>query len=156
MAYLQKKWKNLRDCFSRELRKITVGSETKKKPEYIYYEQLSFLEKVISPKEWKIYTMEEQEESSNTNSAPKRPKLVKLSLTERQTHINSGETSIQKEAEIDCDRMFLLSLLDPLKQIPEYARFGVKRKLMEVLDNELQIHAQTIAPQITITENFIT
>jgi hypothetical protein len=44
--------------------------------------------------------------------------------------------------------MFLLSLLNPLKQIPEHARFRVKMKMMEVIEAEMKICRPTLAPQM--------
>jgi hypothetical protein len=68
-----------------------------------------------------------------------------VSAVERSVHSREQR---EKELESDCDRMFLLSLLNPLKQIPEHARFGVKRKLMEVIEAEMKIYRPTPAPQM--------
>ena len=68
-----------------------------------------------------------------------------VSAVERSVHCREER---EREMENDCDRMFLLSLLNPLKQIPEHARFGVKRKLMEVIDVEMKSYRLSLAPQI--------
>ncbi|XP_049871226.1 uncharacterized protein LOC126370433 [Pectinophora gossypiella] len=47
---LQKRWKNLRDCFTRELRRlkdVKSGSAAKRKSQYTYFNQLLFLKSVL-------------------------------------------------------------------------------------------------------------
>lgn len=49
---LQRRWKNLRDCYTRELlriMKLKASGKTDRKRGYIYYKQLSFLRKVVKP-----------------------------------------------------------------------------------------------------------
>ena len=65
-----------------------------------------------------------------------------VSAVERSVHCREER---EREMENDCDRMFLLSLLNPLKQIPEHARFGVKRKLMEVIGVEMKSYRPSLA-----------
>lgn len=47
-----------------------------------------------------------------------------------------------QQMEQDDDRMFLLSLLKPLKQIPEPLRFFVRMELMNVI-NQAQVNSQS-------------
>jgi hypothetical protein len=84
--------------------------------------------------------------SSNKTKNKQDPVGERLvSALERSVHSREQR---ERELESDCDRMFLLSLLNPLKQIPENARFGVKRKLMEVIEAEMKIYRPTLAPQM--------
>lgn len=51
----------------------------------------------------------------------------------------------EQTLENDSDRLFLLSLLAPLKLIPEHARFAVKRKVMDVIYSQLNYSTATPA-----------
>lgn len=49
---LQRRWKNLRDCYTRELlrlMKVKASGNVDRKRGYIYFKQLSFLRKVVKP-----------------------------------------------------------------------------------------------------------
>lgn len=49
---LQKRWKNLRDCYTRELFrivKVKANGKIDRKKGYVFFNQLSFLKKVIKP-----------------------------------------------------------------------------------------------------------
>lgn len=49
---LQRRWKNLRDCYTRELlrlMKVKASGNIDRKRGYIYFKQLSFLRKVVKP-----------------------------------------------------------------------------------------------------------
>lgn len=50
-----------------------------------------------------------------------------------------------KKYEEDADRLFLLSLLKPLKQIPEPLRFSVKMDLMKIINNaQINSHSASL------------
>ncbi|CAH1984223.1 unnamed protein product [Acanthoscelides obtectus] len=127
---LQRRWKNLRDCYARELVRP-------KKSSYLYYQQLSFLQNVIK-RHKRIFPIEPVPESPNQ----KQPANVLLSLKGAAAALAGGASSGEDQAappdstevdESDCDRLFLMSLVKPLKDIPEDARFEVKMEIMQII-----------------------
>lgn len=153
---LQRKWKSLRDCFSRELarvKKLNSGSETSRKNPYVYYNQLLFLKPIIQnkPTETNINIPNDHvsegdlrgsscSQVSNNEPSYKKKKTTLIKPIEKEI-INALHKSAElreeqmKNYEEDADRLFLLSLLKPLKQIPEPLRFSVKTNLMKVINN---------------------
>ncbi|KAG5895225.1 hypothetical protein JTB14_003442 [Gonioctena quinquepunctata] len=87
------------------------------------------------------------EDDSPTTVVKKEPHSTSISY-ESPYHETSNHSSrdplealIVKEPEIhpeDCDRLFLLSLVKPLKTIPEDKRFDVKMEMMQVIQNAQQ------------------
>ncbi|KAG8239284.1 hypothetical protein J437_LFUL017377, partial [Ladona fulva] len=70
--HIQRRWKSLRDCYSRELkiqREIKSGSGSRKRPVYVFFKQLSFLEKTFVSK-GNINSIVEEEEQSFLSSPP--------------------------------------------------------------------------------------
>jgi len=152
---LQRKWKSLRDCFSRELsriKKLKSGSETSRKNPYVYYNQLLFLKPIIQNKPTETNIIPNADESGddlgssfNTNVLNNEPSSKKKKVNQRNSVeneiINALHQSVElrkeqtKNYEEDADRLFLLSLLKPLKEIPEHLRFSVKMNLMKVINN---------------------
>jgi len=150
---LQRKWKSLRDCFSRELgrmKKFKSGSEISRKNPYVYYNQLSFLKPIIQNKPTEKNLIPDVDESGddgpssskvlNNEPSSKKKKVTSTNSIENKI-INALHKSVEfreeqtNKYEEDTDRLFLLSLLKPLKQIPEPLRFSVKIDLMKVINN---------------------
>ncbi|XP_067002507.2 uncharacterized protein [Anabrus simplex] len=156
---LARRWKSLRDCYCRELQRqkcFKSGSMDSRRPVYVYFKQLSFLKNIVKVKDTTNSGAENdiQPTSEVTSMRARETVLPSVSSeSKRRKPIHSVEEEVintlhravdimegrnrEQSIEDDCDKMFLMSLLTPLKQIPEYARFGVKRKLMEVLEVEL-------------------
>lgn len=70
---MQRKWKSLRDCFSRELgriKKLKSGSETSRKNPYIYYNQLLFLKPIIQNKPTETNIIPDVDESEDDLGSP--------------------------------------------------------------------------------------
>lgn len=157
---LLRKWKSLRDCFSREcqrLAKMKSGSAASRKTQYVFYNQLSFLQKVIKSKDTSSNLEEaaaaeipiDDEEAttsspgSSTEHRHKRKKVEKVEKvsSDVQQLVNVLQAGIQsreereKSKEDDGDRLFLLSLLNPMKLIPEHLRFSVRMQMMQVIEN---------------------
>ncbi|KAK7074956.1 hypothetical protein SK128_015336 [Halocaridina rubra] len=155
---LQRKWKSLRDCYTRErqrLAKIKSGSSVARKTQYVYYNRLSFLQRVIKGRDTSN-NMEEaaaeerpsdSEQPSTTSTVQhveagkgKRKRVDDIS-SEVQCLVNVLQAGMQsreereKRNEEDEDRLFLLSLLTPMKRIPEHLRFGVRMEIMQVIQN---------------------
>ncbi|XP_076045702.1 uncharacterized protein LOC143027943 [Oratosquilla oratoria] len=155
---LQRKWKSLRDCYSRErqrLAKLKSGSAVSRKTQYVFYNHLSFLQNVIKSKgssnNLEEPTAEEKpsetEQPSACSSVPnveekggKRKKVEQISPeVERLMNVLQAGMQSREERETlkeqDDDRLFLLSLLKPMKKIPEHLRLGVRIQIMQVIDN---------------------
>jgi hypothetical protein len=162
---LQRKWKSLRDCFSRELgrvKKLKSGSETSRKNPYVFYNQLLFLKPIIQNKSTETNIMPDADESgddlggpstsqvSNSEPSSKKKKTTSINLLEKEI-IEALHKSVElreeqtKKYEEDADRLFLLSLLKPLKEIPEHLRFSVKMDLMKITNNaQINSHSASL------------
>lgn len=145
---LQRKWKNLRDCYNRERQRVTRikrGSAVPRKSQYVFHNQLSFLHRVVKGKDTSnsIEEFGEQASTSSTvkNGAAGRGKRKKVGsispeveclVNVLQDGMKARDEREQKNEEDD-DRLFLLSLLKPMKQIPEHLRLGVRMQIMQVI-----------------------
>ncbi|XP_063625241.1 uncharacterized protein LOC134796978 [Cydia splendana] len=107
-ADLQKKWKNLKDSFSRELasqKKSVSGESGKKKRKYIYFDQLSFLIAINTPRDTSsnVKPMEEcaksDIQSDEENTQPKQDTRRSRHLRKKQTgaEVKKGNTDIDEE-----------------------------------------------------------
>lgn len=148
---LQKKWKGLRTCYGREVKrkKITKsGSEADRKSEYVYFKQLQFLQKVTAVRE-----SPEQDEGEGQENVADNGEMSADRSTKKQTkrklpkHVEQENDPIiltlqksidsrerQHEEELDEDRMFLLSLLSSLKKVPEETKMTTKIKILTILN----------------------
>lgn len=153
---LQRKWKSLRDCYSREcqrLSKTKSRSAASRKSPYMYYMHLSFLSPIIKSKSntgnsKELPAGETVDDFSKPMSPPPEPRIVKTGKKRKLKNVSrdvkdivniltaSMNTRDDKETvrENDSDRLFLLSLLQPLQEIPEYLRFSVKMEMMQVIE----------------------
>ena len=166
---MQRKWKSLRDCYSRErlrLAKIKRGSSVPRKTQYIFFNQLAFLEKVIKGKvtsnnveEAAIEERPSDIEQPLTSAVGQsveawrgKRKKVDIISPDIECLANALQAGLQareereKMKEDDDDRLFLLSLLNPMKKIPEDLRFGVRMQMMQVIRNAT---LQTVMQQST-------
>ncbi|XP_049809278.1 uncharacterized protein LOC126252430 [Schistocerca nitens] len=147
---LRKRWKNLRGSFARELQRrksLKSGSGATRKSQYIYFNQLSFLQTVVSIRESEQaedpHENEEQEAASRAGAVPLRRNRKRRKEDDEDQLIKLLNASIQqrelreRQAEEDEDRMFLLSLLNPLRGIPKKRKMETKIKIMSVI-NEAQ------------------
>lgn len=134
------------------IKKLKSGSETSRKNPYVYYNQLLFLKPIIQNKPTETNIIPDADESGddlrgsfNTNVLNNEPNSKKKKVNQRNSVeneiINALHQSVElrkeqtKNYEEDADRLFLLSLLKPLKEIPEHLRFSVKMDLMKVINN---------------------
>lgn len=165
---MQKKWKNIRDCYARELKKQRTLSSGKRARRYIYYKRLQFLENHVSHKE-KTRNLDKDttDEAScdedkdvtgercltgpstlrrlmpkpvEKHSAP----IVESSLSARRKEVENSLMVRRKEEEKrnddDDEKLFCLSLYAELKKVPENFRLKTKIDILNVLQ-----HAQALA-----------
>ncbi|XP_046830030.1 uncharacterized protein LOC124429164 [Vespa crabro] len=150
----QRKWKSLRDCYSRELLKIKKeksGSGTPaNRKQYMYYNKLSFLQTVVKPMSGVIENVEnmtmlvkkeperqgEVEASLKSRSRNKRNISDMKQLEEDKLFVSVAEKLMrgksQETMEKDEDTLFVLSLVPELKKIPDDIKLDVKCELLNV------------------------
>ncbi|XP_063230399.1 uncharacterized protein LOC134535257 [Bacillus rossius redtenbacheri] len=143
-ADLQRKWKNLRDCFRRELakqRNCKSGSAADGRKQYIYFQQLTFLLPVCDTKP----TTEESPDlhtqatpAAATSTAPTSLKRKKPSPeTEELELLQSLRRNMEKRhagrEEEDSDRHFLLSLLPYFKRLPDDMKLEIQSDFLNTL-----------------------
>ncbi|KAG8264264.1 hypothetical protein J6590_014551 [Homalodisca vitripennis] len=163
-ASLQKRWKNLRDSFARELRKKKTtksGSAAVKSTPYIYFQRLMFLENTMRNKETQSSIEEDEttvlqdvdERSDNEDlTIPQRPlssgiKRPKMNPVDKHfsdiltKSISLRESQTLPESD-DEDKLFCLSLYKELKREPQHVRIRTKIQLLEVIQRAQDIHTQ--------------
>ncbi|CAK1589984.1 unnamed protein product [Parnassius mnemosyne] len=145
---LQKKWRNIRDCFvkAHKAKQTKSGSAAKKKIPYIFYDKLLFLKDTISfkttisnvtvVKEDVIEAAENDDTiPSNTSSCtPKRRKKNKNNNRVNKELIGVLNRNLErKNFEDDEDRLFFLSLVKEFKKIPDHMRIQTKLEILRVI-----------------------
>lgn len=138
---LQKKWKVLRDGYTRYTRKIKPksGSAATKIRPYPYYEQLSFL-KVIEERPDKSDSLEEKSEGNDHNkesakksySALKRRHKTEDNLIEKLSKRIDEKPSSNLAVEDD-DKLFLLSLAGEFKKIKDQYKLDARSEIINVI-----------------------
>ncbi|KAK2575654.1 hypothetical protein KPH14_012054 [Odynerus spinipes] len=154
IEWLQKKWKNFRNSFSRELAKRKRCKSGSEKPlkTYMYFEQMSFLKPSLSHAESSNNSSSveeneiESEEYDDTLEIPSfttpHPYSFSQSTSRKRKVTDKGDfaTSLkrkQKNEETimnDPDRHFLLSLLCDFKKIPDALKAKVKIDIINAIE----------------------
>lgn len=161
---MRRKWKNLRDSFVRELkqRNSDVGNvfkRNKRKSLYMWFNQLEFLRDLSTPKiknqlevEMNVvnanvvytYSEDTDDESDDGNDSPSK-KMIGTESYKKQD-VKSESKYIQKNnlietdiKEMDSDKLFLLSLLDDFKRIPEKHKMQAKCEILNIINKTLQM-----------------
>lgn len=163
---LQKRWRNLRDNFARELNKKRYNSNHKRKSTYVYFDSLFFLSNVIKCRNESSQntgdTSMDSEFQENAETNRNSCKLVFLQgrddelkqeieeadedsnfqstsqgwnsyVEESLEHSESKLRRIERSKSDDDDELFLLSLLGPLKKIPEHRRLYTRVEILKVI-----------------------
>ncbi|CAG9565416.1 unnamed protein product [Danaus chrysippus] len=137
---LQKRWKNIRTSFARELkRQKNYGSGANRKSEYVYYKQLRFLSNVMNIAEKEVD--EEPEyvyydvdvEFNQTTDGSKYEKRIENKFKRKMI---DDEDTIDNNEDNE-DRLFLLSLHETLRRIPKSKKTAVKIKLLSVINEAM-------------------
>lgn len=139
---------SIRSCYAREVKRqknIKSGSgATNRKSEYIYFKQLQFLQEVVAIREEGVE--EENSENTEVGERPKQKVINKRKLTVdddpfvqalnnsiEQRRRETTEQRLRETAEVDEDRLFLLSLLSTLKNLPPQVKMATKIKMLTLL-----------------------
>lgn len=154
---LQKKWKNLRDTFVREMKKTknAPSGSGASKIQYIYFQRLMFLERSVRNKktESNIQNTSENSETGNEESTadaredimrPPNQNIKRKKMTAADAEFlniiknnistrNQQQPLVSSVTEGDDDKLFCLSLHKELLKVPEANRIAVKIELMKIL-----------------------
>jgi hypothetical protein len=156
MHSYKKKWKNIRDCYFREIRRLKnarSGAAAPKKSTYIYFDQLQFLNVITEcgpiASNFERATEPEAAEISETQSSqgyipPQKKKrnddVISMEMVNAlKSSINSREESERH----DSDKFFLLSLLDDFKKIPDYSKNSAKIEMLNVVQKYQALRASS-------------
>ncbi|KAL4111820.1 hypothetical protein QTP88_015705 [Uroleucon formosanum] len=141
---LQQKWKNIRTSFSRKLKRRSgakSGAAASRKISYIYFPQLQFLKETVQKNQTQA-SIDETEVVSNDEGgnvqirsliAKNKKKSDDDSLIEVLKESISLRENRERKQECDSDRLFMLSLLDDFRKIPEDRRLPTKMELLDVI-----------------------
>ena len=175
---LQRKWKSLRDCYSRERQRVLQvkrGGQSSRRAQYIFSDQLSFLDGVMKTKVIPGFPRETLSEERFSDDEPidqtgrgsdqiegaeqsspgpscsesqtpaivikdgrrKRRKLARSQMDfdfiENVVKENNSNSFVQRDQHDNTDKLFLMSLVEPLQKIPEPLRFGVRLQIMQII-----------------------
>ncbi|XP_073962895.1 uncharacterized protein, partial [Choristoneura fumiferana] len=138
-AEIQKKWKNLKDCFSRELtaQKNFVSRQSGKKRRKYIFDQLSFLIPVHTPRETSgsVKSMDEYEKSdiqSDEESTPQKQD------SRRSTHLRKTGVTVAKakkgNTDFDEELLDILLLIPMLRKLNDDQKFNAKMEILNAMD----------------------
>lgn len=144
---IQKKWRNIRDCFvkAHKAKETKSGSAAKKKTSYVFYDSLLFLKDTVTVNSTTGNVTTENEDGntamqneetlpSNTSWAPKRNKKNNSDdLIGRELVGALNRNLERKSVEDDEDRLFFLSLVKEFKKIPEHTQLQSKLDILKVI-----------------------
>ncbi|KAK9892588.1 hypothetical protein WA026_020970 [Henosepilachna vigintioctopunctata] len=148
---IQKKWKTLRDGYTRYAKKIKPksGSAALNIRPYAYYQQMSFLKVIIEDRPDKTNSLQESEhteitseESENRqNKIPRERNKRKLTTTITDENVLIEELSKRFDEKSqnsridneDEDKLFLLSLVGEFKKINEHYKLNAKTEILNVV-----------------------
>ncbi|XP_047519204.1 uncharacterized protein LOC125059057 [Pieris napi] len=149
---LQKRWKSIRGCYTREVnRKKSVKSGSgcgSRKSEYIYYKQLQFLQKVVSirapdPTSATVDPSNSEDNPEHVTQEIRQLHGRKKQKTKENTEDNKFIAFLNKSKREKCeignqdeDKLFLLSLVGTLKKVPPNRKMATKIKIMTILNEE--------------------
>ncbi|XP_033608027.1 uncharacterized protein LOC117282447 [Cryptotermes secundus] len=158
---LQKKWKNLRDSFARERRRLKnpkSGSAASRKSCYMYYNNLLFLSRAIAVNETEtnVLPREDIQDSSEQTRAEGPYAGFRRSHSKKRSvedPVGNELVSILKEAaaareareieertQMDDDKLFLLSLHNDLASVPNYLKLQTKMEIIQVIQRAQKYH----------------
>lgn len=151
---LQQKWKNVRTSFSRELKRkagAKSGSAASRKSPYVYFEQLQFLKETVVNSATRAIidetdTVESNDKGGNVQIrspvTKKKKKTDDDSLVEVLTQSTTIREDRDKKHESNSDRLFMLSLLEDFRRIPDHRRLSTKIELMNVIKRAQMLTAE--------------
>lgn len=147
---IQKKWKTLRDGYTRCAKKIKPksGSAALNIRSYAYYQQMSFLKAIIEDRPDKTNSLEESEQAEITSEESEN-RQNKINKRKLNTTITDENVLIEKLAKrfdeksqnpqiANEDKLFLLSLVCEFKKINEQYKLDAKTEILNVIKHTLK------------------
>ncbi|KAL1497328.1 hypothetical protein ABEB36_008310 [Hypothenemus hampei] len=156
---VQRRWKNVRDCFMKEIRyqKSFKDGNTKKKKrrKYLFYDHLSFLLPTLLPSSCEHWVIDEDQATSSQDHLDKSNHQIKIQSVfhvpdkevEANKNISSKPLTDTTNIEIDEDGYFLLSLLPTLQKLSHDQKMYVKIEFLQILRNTTNIEALSSSKQ---------
>ncbi|KAJ0172018.1 hypothetical protein K1T71_011991 [Dendrolimus kikuchii] len=145
---LQKKWRNLRDTFKRELelgRKAGEGGRNVKKKEYVYFKYMAFLLPHMVEPEAEAdadgdmgaaaddspppYGKKERYSPPTTRTRP--PKKKRRSIAD--IALVTASDPVVEMVDIDEDKHFLMSLIPSFKRMSDHEKLTAKVEILKVI-----------------------
>lgn len=138
---LQKKWRHLRDAYTRDLKKqreSKSGSEAKRQRKYVYFDRLQFLSELY---EIRPDSKEKKKQICNDSTASTSKNKTKSLSADDNNETNTllkilaEKKNAREDDSEDGDRYFLLSLLNDFKRIPESRKMDAKYDIIGISEN---------------------
>ncbi|XP_022186642.2 uncharacterized protein LOC111045518 [Nilaparvata lugens] len=150
---LQRRWKSLRDSFTREISKMKSTSQegcAERKP-YMYFKELVFLldvvdcgsDTVILQQNGKVLDNDAQSyenqpcndrlEETHNDSTTAIPNLSSKEQTKAHEKCTKKIFKTIKKRRDDGDRLFMLSLSKELKKVPDKYKIDVKLEILQAI-----------------------
>ncbi|XP_049881143.1 uncharacterized protein LOC126377451 [Pectinophora gossypiella] len=145
---VQKRWKNLRACFTRELRH--QKNIVTKRRKYVYYDKLLFLSPTIEQLELSSRTEDNEEDyrieeeeydiKEDTINIPINIPNYQRSNSRKRNHDGSSfmEFIQDRQSNPDSDTSFALSIVPMLKAVPFRDKIDAQMAILKVLKNFVQ------------------
>lgn len=148
---IQKKWKTLRDGYTRYAKKIKPrsGSAALNIRPYSYYQQMSFLKAIIEDRPDKTdslqesehaeITSEESENRQNKINKERNKRKLTTTITDENVLIEKLSKRFDEKSQNsridneDEDKLFLLSLVSELIKINEQYKLDAKTEILNVM-----------------------
>lgn len=154
----QKKWRSIRVCYTRELQKkkeVKSGSEVKARKQYVYFEQLRFLD-TLCKKTSSSIDENDGEETGQDEDDHEHRELNQETIREIENPVNKGkkkkrtrqeddelieilkkkivsDVENKKCDEQDGDRLFLLSLLPEIRKVLPERKLKLRSDLLATI-----------------------
>lgn len=157
---LRRKWKNLRDSFVRELKQHNSGTRTtfKRKSHYMWFNQLEFLKDLSTHKIKNELEVDTNVDDSNvvdtiieetdyefdeingtsSNETIRIESDLKEEMGPEVEYVQNKSFIETGTKEMDSDKLFLLSLLEDFKRIPEKHKMHAKCEILNIINKTLK------------------
>ncbi|CAK1589985.1 unnamed protein product [Parnassius mnemosyne] len=161
---IQRKWRSLRDAYNRELRARRSGVRIHRRV-YIYFKRMSFLggfEGTLSEDDdTTIIDIDFLKEHTKPSSAkqPKRKKRIKKSSSDSEPPQDEVEMPVFNNVEIpgdmeaDTDKLFLLSFLPEMRQLPLNIKMWTRAQIANIMQEAVACHFSNEQPGSSNTDN---
>ncbi|XP_026730842.1 uncharacterized protein LOC113495996 [Trichoplusia ni] len=166
---LQRKWRSLRDAYNRELRARRSGIRINRRV-YRYFKRMSYLggyEGILSEDDEfeEEINLEPQHPVENLNNDSIKGKKGKRRKRKRESSMGSNQAPEElempmfpveiQENETDSDRLFLLSFLPEMRQLPINIKMWVRAQIANVMQEAVSCHYNNTRPGTSGERNFI-